>query len=42
MGGFISPYRGWYLFIEFSLPKDPLFVALGFQNPSGLLSEEIF
>lgn len=37
-----TPYWVWYLFIKFSLPKDVLFAALGFQNPFGLLSKEIF
>lgn len=37
-----SPYRSWYLFIEFNLPIDVLFAALGFQDPFGLLSEEVF
>lgn len=37
-----SPYRGWYLFIEFSQPKDVVFATLGFQEPCGSLGEEIF
>ena len=37
-----SPYWGWYLFIEFSLPIDAFFAVLGFQESLGLLSEEIF
>lgn len=41
MGRVFSLYRGWYLFIKLSLPKDVPFAALGFQDSFGLLSEEV-
>lgn len=39
MGGCISPYRGLSSSVWL---KDVVFAALGFQEPFGLLSEEIF
>lgn len=29
-----SPYRGWYLFIKFSQPKDVLSQRYGSRNPA--------
>ena len=39
MGGCISPYRGLSSSVWL---KDVVFATLGFQDPLGLLSEEIF
>lgn len=41
MGRVYIPYRG-LVFIKPSLLKDVLLAALGFQDPFGLLSEEVF